>query len=83
MKGTDSEGHTGPCKPLPDSVEIYEPPVDKVVTEPASEQKDIQKDIPGLPPLGTSAVPVSQPHDDLQYQNDSMGADGGVYGAST
>jgi hypothetical protein len=40
MKGWDPEGHTGPRKPLPDSVQIYEPPVDKIVSEPSSEQRD-------------------------------------------
>ncbi|KAG6850520.1 hypothetical protein H0H93_012521 [Arthromyces matolae] len=40
MKGSDPEGLTGPRQPLPDSVQIFEPPVDKVVSEPSSEQKE-------------------------------------------
>jgi small subunit ribosomal protein S3e len=40
MKGWDPEGNTGPRKPLPDSVQILEPPLDKIVSEPSSEQKD-------------------------------------------
>ena len=40
MKGWDPEGLTGPKKPLPDSVQILDPPVDKVVSEPSSEQKE-------------------------------------------
>lgn len=40
MKGWDPEGHTGPRKPLPDSVQIIEPPVDKIVSEPTSEQRE-------------------------------------------
>jgi small subunit ribosomal protein S3e len=40
MKGTDPEGQMGPRKPLPDSVTILEPPVDKTVTEPTSEQRE-------------------------------------------
>jgi small subunit ribosomal protein S3e len=40
MKGWDPEGNTGPRKPLPDSVQILDPPVDKIVSEPSSEQKE-------------------------------------------
>jgi hypothetical protein len=40
MKGYDPEGQLGPRKPLPDSVQILEPPVDKVVSEPLSEQRE-------------------------------------------
>jgi len=40
MKGYDPEGQLGPRKPLPDSVQILEPPIDKVVLEPSSEQRD-------------------------------------------
>jgi len=40
MKGWDPEGNTGPRKPLPDSVQILEPPLDKIVSEPSSEQKE-------------------------------------------
>ena len=40
MKGWDPEGQLGPRKPLPDSVQILEPPVDKIVSEPSSEQRE-------------------------------------------
>jgi hypothetical protein len=40
MKGYDPEGQLGPSKPLPDSVTISDPPIDKVVLEPSSEQRD-------------------------------------------
>ena len=40
MKGWDPEGTVGPRKPLPDAVTILEPPVDKVVAEPTSEQRE-------------------------------------------
>lgn len=39
MKGWDPEGNLGPKKPLPDTVTIIEPPVDKIVGEPSSEQR--------------------------------------------
>ena len=39
MKEYDPEGRTGPKKPLPDTVTIIEPPVDKLVSEPVSEQR--------------------------------------------
>jgi hypothetical protein len=40
MKGYDAEGQLGPRKPLPDFVHISDPPIDKVVSEPSSEQRD-------------------------------------------
>lgn len=40
MKGWDPEGITGPKKPLPDSVQILDPPVDKIISEPQSEQRE-------------------------------------------
>ena len=46
MKGWDPEGQTGPRKPLPDSVTIQEPPVDKVVLEPSSEQREPAVPVP-------------------------------------
>jgi len=39
MKGWDPEGRMGPSKPLPDTVTIYDPPVDKLISEPVSEQR--------------------------------------------
>jgi small subunit ribosomal protein S3e len=40
MKGYDPEGQLGPRKPLPDSVQILEPPLDKIVSEPSSESRE-------------------------------------------
>jgi len=40
MKGYDPEGQLGPRKPLPDSVTIIDPPVDKIIAEPTSEQRE-------------------------------------------
>ena len=37
MKGWDPTGNLGPKKPLPDTVTIQEPPVDKVVAEPTED----------------------------------------------
>jgi len=39
MKGWDPEGRMGPRKPLPDTVTIFDPPVDKLISEPVSEQR--------------------------------------------
>ncbi|KAJ3816563.1 hypothetical protein F5880DRAFT_239492 [Lentinula raphanica] len=49
MKGWDPEGNIGPRKPLPDSVQILEPPVDKIVSEPSSESREPV--IPVAPPI--------------------------------
>lgn len=49
MKGWDPEGNIGPRKPLPDSVQILEPPVDKIVSEPSSEQREPA--VPVAPPV--------------------------------
>jgi len=40
MKGYDPEGQLGPRRPLPDSVQILEPPLDKMVSEPSSESRE-------------------------------------------
>jgi hypothetical protein len=50
MKGYDPEGQSGPRKPLPDSVTISDPPIDKTVLEPSSEQRD---------PVVVPVVPVT------------------------
>ncbi|KAK7064198.1 40S ribosomal protein S3-1 [Favolaschia claudopus] len=63
MKGTDPEGQMGPKKPLPDSVTILEPPVDKVVLEPTSEQREPVAVAP--PPAEEYAAP---PQDYQQQQ---------------
>lgn len=39
MKGWDPEGRMGPRNPLPDTVTIFDPPVDKLISEPVSEQR--------------------------------------------
>jgi len=49
MKPYDASGITGPKKPLPDTVTIIEPPVDKLISEPTSEQRG--------PPPPTATVP--------------------------
>lgn len=58
MKGWDPEGQTGPRKPLPDSVTIMEPPPDKIVLEPSSEQRE-------------PVVPVTIPADDSYAAQDN------------
>jgi len=72
MKGWDPEGQLGPRKPLPDSVQILEPPVDKVVSEPTSEQRE---------PV---AVPVAAPVEeyaaaDATYQQPEYAAEQPVF----
>ena len=56
MKGWDPEGLTGPRKPLPDSVQIIDPPVDKIVSEPSSEQRE------------PTNVPAAAPAEDAYQQ---------------
>ncbi|KAF7306956.1 40S ribosomal protein S3-1 [Mycena indigotica] len=63
MKGTDPEGQMGPRKPLPDSVTILEPPVDKQVTEPTSEQRE---PVAVAPPVAEDAY--AAPAQDYQPQ---------------
>lgn len=62
MKGSDPEGLLGPRKPLPDSVQIFEPSVDKIVSEPSSEQRE--------PVAVAVAVAVDEPYaaQDPAYQ---------------
>ncbi len=71
MKGWDPEGNTGPRKPLPDSVQVIEPPLDKVVLEPASEQRE---------PIGVQPQPVV---DDLLYPPHEESAEQQAYPANT
>lgn len=52
MKGYDPEGQLGPRKPLPDSVQILEPPLDKMVSEPSSESRE--------PVVVSAAPPVAE-----------------------
>ena len=67
MKGWDPTGEQGPKKPLPDMVTIIEPPLDKVIAEPTSEQR-------GVPEI----VPQQQqaPVDEQAYQQDQQYAVG-------
>jgi len=57
MKDHDPEGRLGPKNPLPDTVTILEPPVDKLITEPTSEQK-------GVPQV---SVPAEAPAEEPAY----------------
>ena len=59
MKGWDPEGHLGPKKPLPDSVQIADPPVDKIVTEPTSDHRE------------AAAVVAPPPVEEPVYQQDA------------
>src|SRR6266852_416065 len=70
MKGYDPEGQLGPRKPLPDSVTIHEPPVDKVIGEPTSEQRE-----PAIP----QAAPVP---DEASFQQPQEGYDQGGFDQS-
>lgn len=56
MKGSDPEGLLGPRKPLPDSVQIFEPSVDKIVSEPSSEQREPVA-VPVVVPVDESFAP--------------------------
>jgi small subunit ribosomal protein S3e len=58
MKGYDPEGLLGPRRPLPDSVSIKDPPIDKIVLEPSSEQRDA---VPVLPVVAAPEPPAYQP----------------------
>ncbi|KAF8753816.1 Ribosomal protein S3 [Rhizoctonia solani] len=51
MKGWDPTGNLGPKKPLPDTVTIQEPPIDKVVAEPTSEHAGAAEPISAPAPL--------------------------------
>lgn len=72
MKGHDPEGQLGPKKPLPDAVQIYEPPVDKVVLEPSSEQRE-----PVPVPVAAPATeePYVPPQDEAFQQQEAYGAE--------
>ena len=56
MKGSDPDGVTGPRTLLPDSVKILEPPLDKIVAEPTSEQREPAVIVPPLPPAEDAAA---------------------------
>merc|ERR1712137_578668 len=59
MKAWDPEGLVGPTKPLPDSVQILEPPVDKVVSEPLSEQREPVA-VPAAAPTEEAYAPAQE-----------------------
>lgn len=59
MKGWDPTGEQGPKKPLPDMVTIIEPPIDKVIAEPTSEQRGV----PEIVPQQQAQAPIEE-----QYQ---------------
>lgn len=65
MKAYDPECNLAPKKPLPNSVKIFEPSVDKIPSEPSSEQKD-PVSIPAVP---AAAPEYQQPPQDA-YQQD-------------
>jgi len=66
MKGWDPEGKVGPRKPLPDTVTIFDPPVDKLISEPVSEQRNAPQ-----------AEPISVPAAEEQQFADTGYAEGG------
>lgn len=61
MKGWDPEGHVGPKKPLPDSVQILDPPVDKIVSEPSSESREPVVVSAAAPPAAEEPVYAQEP----------------------
>jgi len=69
MKGYDPEGITGPRKPLPDTVTIVEPPVDKIVSEPSSESRGVPEVVPAVP------VAEETTYQTEQYQQDAFQAE--------
>jgi small subunit ribosomal protein S3e len=69
MKGWDPEGQLGPRKPLPDSVQILEPPIDKIITEPSSEQREPIVSAPTAVPVGEAPEQGYQPQEPA-YQAD-------------
>lgn len=69
MKGYDPEGQLGPRKPLPDSVQILEPPLDKVVSEPSSESREPAV-VSAPPPAAEEPAAYAQ---EPAYQQDAYG----------
>ena len=74
MKGWDPEGLTGPKNPLPDSVQIRDPPVDKIVSEPSSESREPAA-VVAPPPVAEESAPYTQEQPTFQ--------DGGYGGGDT
>lgn len=71
MKGWDPEGNTGPKRPLPDSVQILDPPVDKIVSEPSSEQREPTN----VPPPAPAEDAYQQPPQQEGYPDDGFGGE--------
>jgi small subunit ribosomal protein S3e len=69
MKGYDPEGQLGPRKPLPDSVQILEPPLDKIVSEPSSESREPAV-VSAPPPAAEEPAAYAQ---EPAYQQDAYG----------
>ena len=67
MKGFDPEGQLGPRKPLPDSVQILEPPIEKDVAEPTSDHRD-QPAIAPPPVAEEPAAAYEQQQDEFATQ---------------
>lgn len=65
MKGYDPEGITGPRKPLPDTVTIIEPPVDKIVSEPSSESRGAPE-AQVVPPAAEETAYQAEPYQQQQ-----------------
>lgn len=68
MKGWDPEGQLGPRKPLPDSVQILEPPLDKIVAEPTSEQREPATISQPVPPVEDPAAYPAQDNYQQPYE---------------
>ena len=60
MKGSDPAGLVGPSNPLPDFVQIHDPPVEKPVAEPTSEQRE--------PAIVPAPVPAPAVEEQATYQ---------------
>jgi small subunit ribosomal protein S3e len=69
MKGYDPEGQTGPRKPLPDTVTIIEPPLDKIVSEPSSESRGAPAEAQIVPPAPPAAEEPAYPAEQFQQQD--------------
>lgn len=70
MKGWDPEGNLGPKKPLPDSVQIMDAPVDKIVGEPTSDHREQPAPIHAQP----AGEPVFQQADAVFEQTEEQPA---------
>jgi len=66
MKGWDPEGKIGPRNPLPDTVVIRDPPVDKLISEPVSEQRNAA-------PVEPVAAPAAE--DPQQFADPAYGGE--------